>query len=156
MSTVMLERPTTHRGKAALRSSSPVPSTSTAKPRRNMREAARTRQGTGQSPREGGVPLQTSKSPAQSRTPQRQRPIARTVAQPAVEHRAEQASLQLSLPVLFILSGYLVGAALVIICTLDLLLAVPFSRASLTFDIGFLFSGALLLYLSWHARDGCR
>jgi hypothetical protein len=62
----------------------------------------------------------------------------------------------LSLPVLFLLSGYVVGAALVVIFGLDLLLGVPFSRVTLVSDIGFLFSGAALLYLSWNARDGCR
>jgi hypothetical protein len=92
----------------------------------------------------------------QSRTPHRQHPVEYTVVDPAVERRPEQGGFQFTLPMLFVLSGYLVGAALVIICTLDLLLAVPFSRASLLFDIGFLFSGAALIYLSWNARDGCR
>jgi len=73
---------------------------------------------------------------------------------PARTH--EQPGFNLSLPVLFLLSGYLVGAALVLMCGLDLLLAVPFSRVSLVFDIGFFFCGAALLYLSWNARDGCR
>jgi hypothetical protein len=73
---------------------------------------------------------------------------------PARTH--EQPAFNFSLPVLFLLSGYLVGAALVLMCGLDLLLGVPFSRVSLVFDIGFLFSGAALLYLSWNARDGCR
>jgi hypothetical protein len=73
---------------------------------------------------------------------------------PARAH--EQPGFNLSLPVLFLVSGYLVGAALVLMCGLDLLLAVPFSRVSFVFDIGFLFSGAALLYLSWNARDGCR
>lgn len=67
-----------------------------------------------------------------------------------------QPGFNLSLAVLFLVSGYLVGATLVLMCGLDLLLAVPFSRVSLVFDIGFLFSGATLLYLSWNARNGCR
>jgi hypothetical protein len=67
-----------------------------------------------------------------------------------------EAGINLSLPVLFILSGYLVGAALCVLFGLDLLLGVPFSRVSLIFDIGFLFCGAALVYLSWDARDGCR
>jgi hypothetical protein len=66
-----------------------------------------------------------------------------------------EAGIDLSLPVLFILSGYLVGAALCVLFGLDLLLGVPFSRVSLVFDIGFLFCGATLLYNSWDARDGC-
>jgi hypothetical protein len=69
---------------------------------------------------------------------------------------AGQAGINLSLPVLFILSGYVVGAALLVLCSLDLLLGVPFSRVNLVFDVGFLFSGAALLYLSWNAREGCR
>lgn len=69
------------------------------------------------------------------------------------EHR--QAGFRFSLPMLFILFGYVVGAGLVIICGLDLLFAIPFSRVNLVFDIGFFVSGALLIYLSWDARDGC-
>jgi hypothetical protein len=68
----------------------------------------------------------------------------------------DQRGLNLSLPVLFLLSGYVVGAALVLSFGLDILVGVPFSRVTLLPDIGFLFSGAALLYLSWNARDGCR
>jgi hypothetical protein len=68
----------------------------------------------------------------------------------------DQRGFNLSLPVLFLLSGYVVGAALVLIFGLDVLVGVPFSRVTLLPDIGFLFSGAALLYLSWNARDGCR
>lgn len=68
----------------------------------------------------------------------------------------DQRGFNLSLPVLFLLSGYVVGAALVLIFGLDVLVGVPFSRVTLLPDIGFLFSGATLLYLSWNARDGCR
>ena len=68
----------------------------------------------------------------------------------------EQPGLNLSLPLLFLLSGYVVGAALVLIFGLDLLVGMPFSRITPVSDIGFLFSGAALLYLSWDARDGCR
>ena len=68
----------------------------------------------------------------------------------------DETGFTFSLPMLFILSGYLVGAALVLICGLDLMFAVPFSRVNLVFDIGFLFCGATLVYLSWDARDGCR
>jgi len=68
----------------------------------------------------------------------------------------DQRGFNLSLPVLFLLSGYVVGAALVLIFGLDILVGVPFSRVTLFSDIGFLFSGAALLYLSWNARDGCR
>ena len=60
-----------------------------------------------------------------------------------------------TLPKLFLLSGYLVGTAVVIMCAMDLALAVPFSRANTLFDVGFLFSGIALLYLSWNARDAC-
>jgi hypothetical protein len=68
----------------------------------------------------------------------------------------DQRGFSLSLPMLFLLSGYVVGAALVLIFGLDVLVGVPFSRVTLFSDIGFLFSGATLLYLSWNARDGCR
>jgi hypothetical protein len=37
---------------------------------------------------------------------------------------------------LFVLSGYVVGAVIAVICALDILFAVPFSRVNLVFDIG--------------------
>jgi hypothetical protein len=70
--------------------------------------------------------------------------------------RKEEAGLNLTLPMLFVLSGYVVGAVIAVICALDILFAVPFSRVNLVFDFGFLFCGASLVYLSWDARDGCR
>lgn len=72
-----------------------------------------------------------------------------------VVQRADSSTL-ITLPKFFLLCGYLVGVMLVLICALDLLIGVPFSRASMLFDVGFLISGVILLYLSWDARDGCR
>jgi hypothetical protein len=63
--------------------------------------------------------------------------------------------LRQSLPKLFIFSGYVVGSALAFIFALDLLFAMPFSRVSWVFDVGFVFCGAVLVYLSWNAREGC-
>lgn len=72
-----------------------------------------------------------------------------------IVQRADSSAL-ITLPRFFLLCGYMVGAILVLMCALDLSLAVPFSRASMVFDVGFLISGTILLYLSWDARDGCR
>jgi hypothetical protein len=48
----------------------------------------------------------------------------------------------------FTVLGFAVGALLVLLFGVDLVIGVPFDRASLTFDIASVSSGAILLYLS--------
>jgi len=49
---------------------------------------------------------------------------------------------------MFTVLGLTVGALMAILFGLDLATALPFHRASLVCDVGFLVSGALLVYLS--------
>jgi hypothetical protein len=76
---------------------------------------------------------------------------------PAIEPvRQRDSGFDISLEKFFVFFGFLVGASVVLMCALDLIVAVPFSQASMVFDLGFLVSGSILLYLSWDAREGCR
>lgn len=56
------------------------------------------------------------------------------------------------LETLFVWSGMIVGFLLAAICTTDLVVGWPFERADLRFDIGFLFSSLVLVYLSYDAK----
>ncbi len=49
---------------------------------------------------------------------------------------------------MFTVLGLTVGSLMVLLFGLDLVTALPFQRASLVADVGFLVSGALLVYLS--------
>jgi len=81
-------------------------------------------------------------------------PPQSTQAVPQSDRQARSESgFNLSLPKLFLLSGYLIGGALVLMSALDLLIAVPFYGANAVFDVVLMFAGFLLLYLSWDARD---
>ncbi|NNE00787.1 MAG: hypothetical protein HKN47_26015 [Pirellulaceae bacterium] len=54
----------------------------------------------------------------------------------------------------FTLSGLLVGLTLVIVCGLDLAFAWPYQQASKAYDITFLLSGIVMLWLTWDvAKD---
>jgi hypothetical protein len=68
----------------------------------------------------------------------------------------ERSGVRFSLSKLFLIIGCVVGSLLLTVSALDIAVTIPFDRASALFDIGFLFSSAILLYLSWDARDACR
>jgi len=65
-----------------------------------------------------------------------------------------QSGLRLSLPVLFLICGYVTGATLALAALLDLTIGVPFYRASVLFDLGLFVGSVILLYLSYDACDG--
>lgn len=97
----------------------------------------------------------TAASGAQTRVAPKRRQLSPAPGEIPVSV-ARSPGVNFSLSKLFLLSGFFVGATLVVICALDMVLGVPLFGASTVFDAGFLFSGALLLYLSWNARDEWR
>lgn len=60
--------------------------------------------------------------------------------------------LQFTIAHAFILLGYLVGIALVLVFGLDLLVEIPFDRASVSYDIANVVCGLTLVYLSWNCQ----
>ena len=53
----------------------------------------------------------------------------------------------------FILLGYLVGIVLVVVFGSDLLVEIPFDRASISYDIANVTAGLTLVYLSWNCQS---
>ena len=47
------------------------------------------------------------------------------------------------------LLGVVVAALLLVAFTLDVAIGIPFSKASILMDVGFIICGAILAYLSW-------
>jgi hypothetical protein len=52
----------------------------------------------------------------------------------------------------FILLSYLVGSTLLVTFGLDLIIKVPFQRASITYDVANVIGGLTLIYLSWNCQ----
>lgn len=59
---------------------------------------------------------------------------------------------QFSVAHAFILLGYFVGIALVLVFGSDLLAQIPFDRASISYDIANVAGGLTLVYLSWNCQ----
>lgn len=74
----------------------------------------------------------------------------------ARSEQGSQAVVRFSLPLMFLIGGYAVGFLLALVSLQDLALGVPFYRASALYDIGLFVASAILLYLSYDARDGVR
>lgn len=53
-------------------------------------------------------------------------------------------------------AGMVVGGLVALLFVLDLVLAIPFGRASLPADIGMMLCGAVLAYLGWNAFSETR
>ena len=106
----------------------------------------------------GETNLQAKPSTYPSSRQHRRKGVARqhsspTPSVPTVEPRHQKdSSPNITLERIFLLSGFLTGTALIVMSALDLIVNIPFYGASVLFDIGFLISGAILLYLSWDAR----
>lgn len=87
-------------------------------------------------------------APARKRAPRPQpAPVPPSAALPPTP-TSRRTSPGFALEKMFTVLGLTVGALMAILFGIDLATALPFHRASLVCDVGFLVSGALLVYLS--------